>query len=129
MLLKDLSDVSLQDVQVLCDNHVLESRSLDFKATAIDRGDRGKREFLADVCALANASGGDLILGVKEKEGAADEVCGIEVADQDDERLFLTNLVRGGLEPRYSGLDTKWLPIRPRPNIRVTRGHFDDPAS
>ena len=47
MLLKDLSDVSLQDVQVLCDNHVLESRSLDFKATAIDRGDRGKREFLA----------------------------------------------------------------------------------
>ena len=111
MLLKNLADVSLRDVELLCDNHVLESRSLDFKATAIDRGDRGKREFLVDVCAFANAGGGDLILGVKQKEGAADEVCGIEVADQDDERLFLTALARDGLEPRYSGLDTKWLPM------------------
>ena len=129
MLLKNLSDISLQDIQTLCDNHVSEGDSIEFKAAAIGRSDEDRRELLADVCAFANASGGDLILGVKEKEGAADEVCGIEVADQDDERLFLTNLVRGGLEPRYSGLDTKWLPIRPRPNIRVTRGHFDDPAS
>jgi hypothetical protein len=37
---------------------VMESRSLDFKAERIGGSDGDKREFVADVCAFANASGG-----------------------------------------------------------------------
>jgi hypothetical protein len=111
MLLKNLSDISLQDIQTLCDNHVSEGDSIEFKAAAIGRSDEDRRELLADVCAFANASGGDLILGVREKDGVADDVCGIEVANQDAERLFLTSLVGTGLEPRYSSLEPRWLPI------------------
>lgn len=69
MLLKNLSDISIQDVQTLCDDKVLESRFLDFKAKAIGRGDSDKRDFLTDVCAFANAAGGDLLLGVKTRKG------------------------------------------------------------
>jgi len=111
MLLKNLADVSLQDIQTLCDDQALESRFLDFKAEPIGGSDRDKREFLADVCAFANASGGDLILGVMTKDGAADMVCGVDLPDLDKEKQRLVNLVRDGLEPRSSGLDTKWLPI------------------
>lgn len=37
MLLKNLSDLSLQDVQTLCDNRVTDNRFIDFKAEAIGR--------------------------------------------------------------------------------------------
>lgn len=121
MLLKNLSDVSLQDVQTLCDNHVLESRLLDFKEMMVGGGDKDKREFLADVCAFANASGGDLVLGVKEEDGTAKEVCGIDVANPDEEKQFLVNLVRDGLEPRYSGLDTKWMPMSGTRGVMIVR--------
>ena len=81
MLLKTLSDVTLQDVEALCDNRVIEGRFLDFKADKIGSADRDKREFLADVTAFANAAGGDLILGVRTKDGAADDICGIDLID------------------------------------------------
>jgi Putative DNA-binding domain len=123
MLPKNVSDVSLADVQTLCDNHVLESRLLDFKAEAIGRGDRDKRDFLADVCAFANASGGDLILGVQTKDGAADKICGIDVPNPDEEKQFLVNVVRDGLEPRISGLDTKWLSMEGKRGVMVVRVH------
>ncbi len=110
MLLKNLSDVSLQDLQTLCD---VESRFLDFKAEPIGGGDRDKREFLADVCAFANASGGDLILGVMTKDGTADMVCGIDLADPDKEKQRLVNLVRDGLE--------RWFPIEGTRGVIVMR--------
>ena len=37
MLPKNLSDISLQDVQTLCDNRVTDNRFIDFKAEAIGR--------------------------------------------------------------------------------------------
>lgn len=123
MLPRNLSDVSLRDVQTLCDNHVLEGRSFDFKAAAIGGGDRDKREFLADVSAFANASGGDLILGVRTKGGAADEVCGIAVDNPDEEKLRLNNIVRDGVEPRISSLDIGWLPMDEKRGVMVVRVH------
>ena len=100
MLASNLFDVSLQDVQTLCDNRVTDNRFIDFKAEAIGRKDGERREFLADVCAFANASGGDLVLGIKEEDGTAKEVCGIDITNLDEEKQFLVNLVRDGMEPR-----------------------------
>jgi hypothetical protein len=121
MLPKALDGVTSKDIQDLCENRVLESRSLDFKTNAIGTSERDKREFLADVCAFANASGGDLVLGVRTKDGAADEVCGADVANPDEEKQRLINLVRDGLEPRVSGLDTKWLSIGGTRGVMVVR--------
>jgi hypothetical protein len=45
MLLKSLSEVTIADIQDLCDNRVLESRFIDFKVDAIGNADRDKREF------------------------------------------------------------------------------------
>ena len=91
------------------------------EANAIGVRERDRREFLIDVCAFANASGGDLVLGIRTKDGSADEVCGIEVVDPDEEKQRLINLVRDGLEPRVSGLDTKWLPIEGTRGVMIVR--------
>jgi len=121
MLLKRLAEVRLSDITALCDNAVLESRFIDFKAEAIGGGDKDKREFLADVSAFANASGGDIVLGMRTKDGAAHEVCGIVLDDPDKEKLRLGDIVRFGLEPRPSGVDVIWLPIEAKCGVMVIR--------
>ena len=92
-----LDQLAIADLQALCENRVLEGRLLDFKTAAIRVLDGDKREFLADVSAFANASGGDLVLGIRTKDGAADEVCGINLVDPDKEKQRLVNIVRDGL--------------------------------
>jgi hypothetical protein len=121
MLTKRLTDVDVVDIKTLCENRALESRFLDFKVEAIGVGEKDKREFLADISAFANASGGDLILGVKTKDGAADEICGIDLDDPDKEKQRLNNIARDGLEPRVSGIDMAWLPISGTRGIMVIR--------
>jgi len=119
MLGTNLSDIS--DIHRLRDNRVLERRFLDFKERAIGSGDGEKREFLKDICAFANTSGGYLVLGMRTKDGAADEVCGIDLPDPDKEKQRLTHLVRDGLEPRLSGLDLVWLPTVGTCGVMVVR--------
>ena len=97
MLPKPLDQLAIADLQALCENRVLEGRLLDFKTAAIGVLDGDKREFLADVSAFANASGGDLVLGIRTKDGAADEVCGINLVDPDKEKQRLVSIVRDGL--------------------------------
>jgi Putative DNA-binding domain len=121
VLPKPLNQLAVADLQALCENRVLEGRFLDFKAGAIGVQDREKREFLADVSAFANASGGDLILGVRTKDGAADEVCGIDLTDPDKEKQRLVSIVRDGLEPRVVGMDIAWLRIEGTRGVMVVR--------
>lgn len=93
--LDDLAEVHLQG---LVDNRVPETRDLEFKRDAIGRDDAAKREFLKDVSALANTSGGDLIIGVGEDDGIATALHGITVAPADEEVRRLESILQDGLD-------------------------------
>lgn len=121
MLWKTLNNLSLPDIESLADNGVAEGHHLDFKGGAVGNSDDERREFLADVSAFANASGGDIIFGVTEVGGAASAVPGCDMADWDREELRLRNLVRDGLEPRLTNLEMRWLPIRGNRGVLVVR--------
>ena len=45
-----------------------ETETLDYKRDAYGRSDADKREFCKDVSGLANTRGGDLVLGMEEKD-------------------------------------------------------------
>jgi hypothetical protein len=66
----DAADEAL--LRSLCQQACPEAQTLEFKAELPERSDRGKAEFLKDVCALANADGGDLVYGIAERDGCAD---------------------------------------------------------
>jgi hypothetical protein len=121
MLLKKLADLTIADLDALVANSMQESRFLDFKVARIGDGDRDKREFLADVSAFANASGGDMLLGIREQDGAAAEVVGVEVDNPDAEIRRLGDIIRYGLEPRLSTVDVRWLPIDGRRGVMAIR--------
>lgn len=81
-----------------------ESQTLDFKRELPAVDARGRNEFLKDVCALANADGGDLVYGIAERDGAANEPAPIVGENLDAVRRRLTQIAEAGLEPRVSGI-------------------------
>ena len=106
MIYKNIADISERDIQALIENAAPESTTLEFKRELPSGGDEAKREFLADVSALANTSGGDLLFGIDEVNGCARAITGIGVQDVDGEILRLANILGAGVEPRirYSHL-------------------------
>jgi Schlafen, AlbA_2 len=115
-----LNRLQLQDLQVLVVEEAREGRSLEFKQL-VEGDDGAKREFLADVSSLANASGGDLVIGVRDEDGIATELVGIPRADADAETLRLENIVRDGLEPRLPGVQTRIIDLDQERAVLVIR--------
>lgn len=82
---------SSQDIQAWVAQKRLETERLDFKAR-YGRKDKDKREFLKDITAMANSSGGTLVIGVSDKRDRADKVVG--VGDNDLQIQDMENLIR-----------------------------------
>jgi hypothetical protein len=85
---------------------VPESHRIDFKRDCYKQGDADTREFLKDISAFANLSGGHVVIGFDEKASPGSRLVGVQ-GDVDKEIARLENLARDGLEPRISGLRLK----------------------
>src|SRR5439155_8476554 len=97
---KPLADIEESDLQVLIDNQVSERKTIEYKEALPSNADGDKKEFLADVSSFANASGGDLIYGIREQSGIPVELSGLELSDVDAEILRLENCIQTGIAPR-----------------------------
>jgi predicted HTH transcriptional regulator len=69
-----LESIKESDLQALVDNQVSERKTIEYKEALSGNADGDKKEFLADVSSFANASGGDLIYGIKEQSGVPIEL-------------------------------------------------------
>jgi hypothetical protein len=103
---KPLADIVPEDLQALIDDSVAEARDIEFKS-AVGKTDADRREFLADVSSFANATGGDLVIGIDTKSGIADSFAPIGPDAADAEILRLESMIRDGLDPRIPGLETR----------------------
>lgn len=96
--------IDLSHLQNLSDNGVPEGTQIDYKQTLPGPDDDGKREFLRDVSAMANANGGDLIYGMREHRGDDGsyvvELTGLSAVDFDATKLWMENLIRDCTKPR-----------------------------
>lgn len=111
MLPKPIDGLTFSDVAAMVEAGGLrEGRTLDLKQAPVGGKDDDKREFLADVSALANTAGGDIVFGLTEAQGEATGAPGIELADPDAEVLRLESILRTGLEPRLPRVELRWLP-------------------
>jgi hypothetical protein len=95
-----LDDITPEYIKQLIECGTQESDSLDYKENLSVEGDKEKREFLKDICAMANTSGGRIIIGVNDDL----ELVGVENEKFKQDFLDrINNIVRDGLEPRYNG--------------------------
>jgi hypothetical protein len=106
MIQKNFDNISKADIDELVDT-VQESKTIEYKMKQPGASDGDKKEFLADISAFANASGGDVIYGMKPAVDGAGETTGFAQAVQplvgmtaDQTKLRLEQLIRDGIEPR-----------------------------
>src|SRR5438270_6119671 len=100
VLNKPLEAIEENDLQALVDNQVAERKTIEYKESLPGNADGDKKEFLADVSSFANASGGDLIFGIREQSGVPIELSGLDLSDVDAEILRLESCIQTGITPR-----------------------------
>lgn len=121
MIQCSLADIQPAHIQALITGRVEEGPTIEFKRDLPDDTRDAKKEFVADVCALANSRGGDLIFGVDEDaDGRASAVCAIPL-NPDDAILRLTNILGDGLEPRLHGIEMQAVEMEPGNYVIVLR--------
>jgi predicted HTH transcriptional regulator len=99
----DLEKITEVDLQELKDNAVGEGISYDYKLALYGNSDTDKKEFLKDASSFANTAGGHILIGIEEDQGLPIAIPGV-VADLDNEKLRLENLLRDKIEPRILGV-------------------------
>ena len=88
-----------------------EDAVLEFKEALPLLTRDAKKEFAADVAAFANANGGDIVIGVTERNetgarfGVAEAVTGVP-CQPDAAILSLESIIRDGIAPRIAGIRT-----------------------
>ena len=107
--------VSHQDLLNLLSTRFRDITTIDRKLALPGNSDQEIQEFLCDVCSFANASGGDLIYGLKDAAGNDGEAVGIESVDPDTEISHLAELIDTGVNGRI-------------PNVRIQTRQLDKPT-
>ena len=104
---RDLSTTSTDDIQALVAVRTAEGTYLEFKRDLPRPDAAGRHEFLADVSAFANSSGGDLVYGIDEDgEGRATAIVA-QPGNPDDEARRLQDVLLNGIESRVPGLQVQ----------------------
>lgn len=110
MINAPLKSIDKTTIEALISNEVRESRTLDYKDKLPGGKNDDRKEFLADVSAMANATGGDIVYGIAERReegrptGIPEGVSGLAGLNLDAECLRLENMLRDGIDPRINGL-------------------------
>jgi hypothetical protein len=102
-----LSEIDQSHVTSLVEDGASEKKTLEFKRELPSNTDADKKEFLADVSSFANATGGDLIYGIQDRDGLAESIHLIDEARVDVEVARLENILRDGLSPRLPACSLK----------------------
>jgi hypothetical protein len=101
MLLANLDQITPEYLRNLCADSCPETSTLEFKLTLPAPGDN--QELMKDICALANADGGDLVYGIAEVDGAASAVKPLDGTTVDRTTRRITQVI-DNVEPRIHGV-------------------------
>lgn len=72
-----LQDITGLDLRQVIDSGLEEHLQLEYKSALYEDNDRGRREFLLDICMFANAEGGVILIGVPEQRDADGQPTGV----------------------------------------------------
>jgi Schlafen, AlbA_2 len=111
MINAPIDAITSEHIYSLLENKMPEGRTIEYKQELPGRLDEEKKEFLADISSFANASGGDLIYGIAEKDGVPVEIKGLENFNEDKDISHLDRVIRDNIMPRILGYQILPIPI------------------
>jgi|SRR5712664_590986 len=103
---KPTTQITERDLQALISDKEAEHKTVDYKRDAVGSSDSDKKEFLYDASSFANTVGGHIIFGMEEAQGLPVNLVGLAGVDQDGERLRLEQMIRTGIRPPLTGVET-----------------------
>lgn len=106
ILERRINDITKADLDDLIHNQILEGTTLEYKESlSLDKPEE-RKEFLRDITAFANTRQGHIVYGIREgrEKGVPEELCGIPLANPDQWKQRLENLIRDGTAPRLYGV-------------------------
>ena len=106
---KPLEQVTQSDLQIIIDKNIPENANLEYKRESYKDNDGGKKEFLKDVSAFANAMGGVLLIGIEERQDRPTKIVGIEHARE--EAGAARQLCNACIQERIQGLKVESIKI------------------
>lgn len=95
----------------VCEERWAETQTLEFKAVLPKSDEDARQEFRKDVCAMANADGGDLVFGISDVNGCANAVLAINDPSADATKRRLQQILESKVEPRIHGIQFHACPI------------------
>lgn len=104
---RDISTTSEDDIQALVAACTAEGTYLEFKRDLPRPDAGGRHEFLADVSAFANSSGGDLVYGINEDGEGRGTAIVAQPGNADGEARRLQDVLLNGIELRVPGLQVQ----------------------
>jgi hypothetical protein len=117
---KPLNEVGQADLEALVQDQVRERQTLEFKRDPYQRSDDDTRELLRDISSMANAYGGDILLGVATVgDGVASEIVGIPDGEREAQRISSSCL--SNIEERIGGLIIWPVPISNGKHVIIIR--------
>lgn len=115
---KPFDVLQLEDIRKLISENERENQFLEYKKCF------EKESIAADICAMANAQGGYLIIGISEKnsidndvEGYPDEIIGVE--DSNCVLQILREKTKDLIDPFIFGLKTRLIPYKDKKSLLV----------
>ncbi len=127
MLKKSLYAITAIDIDQIIMDKVPESHYLDYKQSLPDKHFKSIFDFLADVVAFANASGGDIVFGIEEEvidgkhTGIPKGYVNLNTTNFDEAVRRLESLIRnGGIEPTMP-IQTKLIDGLPEGPVLIVR--------
>lgn len=88
----------------ICTDQWPETQTLEFKAVLPGTEDPARQEFRKDVCALANADGGDILYGISERNAKANAILAIQGVEIDATKRRLRQILDAQVEPKIYGI-------------------------
>jgi len=119
---KPLAEITEADfAQRIC-QRASEHQTLDYKSEAYGRKDSDVWEMLKDISAMANASGGDIVLGVGEDPSEPGvPLTIIAVEDGEEEALRIQQVCLDCLQDRIDGLSVRAIRLSTDRHVLIIR--------
>lgn len=123
MINKKIDDITIDDIKLLIDNSVCESKSLEYKKELHIENDADKKEFLADVSSFANSTGGDIIFGIEEDDNdkVPINIVGIPYDNEDKLIRRLEDFIRQSIQPIILNIEYKAIEVNEQSYILIIR--------
>lgn len=117
----ELDAITEADLQRLVTDREEERKTIDYKVALPAKSEGAKKEFLADIVSFANASGGDLIYGIRDEGSVAVEVYGLRGIDADAEIRAMEDSALKDIAPRIPGLASRAVALASGAHVLIVR--------